>query len=213
MTHGSRALILISVNGNSNALSIIVFNGFSLKREAKAKQRPRRLWPAGALYFYIEFPCFLEWPRKGSGHSPHFPIHSLPVSCGFLPHLRSFHKHVDFFRKTFSSHRAPLPKSKAPAGSTLCMEPAGAFLYGYKQRSSYTIADSRPTLASSRKRGGNREPVLSVRPTPRLFSAENLGPAAIISRRTCSRCSRSTSCGAPCRPLRADGKPLCGGMH
>ena len=131
MTHGSRALILISVNGNSNALSIIVFNGFSLKREAKAKQRPRRPKPAGALYFYIKFPCFLEWSQKESGHSPHFPIHSLPVSCGFLPHLRSFCKHVDFSGRPFHPYRAPLPKSKAPAGSTLCMEPAGAFLYGY----------------------------------------------------------------------------------
>lgn len=177
------------------------------------KAPPQALACGGALFLH-RISLLLRMAPERIGILPIFQsIPSLFVSCGFLPHLRSFCKHVDFSGRPFHPYRAPLPKSKAPAGSTLCMEPAGAFLYGYKQRSSYTIADSRPTLASSRKRGGNREPVLSVRPTPRLFSAENLGPAAIISRRTCSRCSRSTSCGAPCRPLRADGKPRCGGMH
>ena len=54
MTHGSRALILISVNGNSNALSIIVFH---VKREAK--QPPSQAFAYegvvyGKIFLYIQ---------------------------------------------------------------------------------------------------------------------------------------------------------------
>ena len=178
------------------------------------KAPPQALACGGALFLHRISLLLRMAPERIGTFSPFSnPFPPCLFHAAFFPICALFANMWTFSGRPFHPHRTPLPKSKAPAGSTLCMEPAGAFLYGYKQRSSYTIADSRPTLASSRKRGGNREPVLSVRPTPRLFSAENLGPAAIISRRTCSRCSRSTSCGAPCRPLRADGKPLCGGMH
>ena len=54
MTHGSRALILISVNGNSNALSIIVFH---VKREAKQPPSQALAYEGvvyGKIFLYIQ---------------------------------------------------------------------------------------------------------------------------------------------------------------